>query len=64
MSIEKELQDELVEGVEANEEMLEAKEAEKEVNAEQGRLAQERIKEHFNWSKIAQQYLEAFESLK
>ncbi len=36
----------------------------KQVKEEQGKLAQERIKEHFNWPKIAQQYLEAFGSIK
>ena len=36
----------------------------KAVKEEQGKLAQERIKEHFNWPKIAQQYLQAFASIK
>ena len=36
----------------------------KEMIKEQGKLARERIKEHFNWPKIAQQYLEAFEHVK
>ena len=35
----------------------------KEVQIEQGALAQARIEAHFNWPKIAQEYLAAFEGI-